>query len=273
MQSEPAPGKRLGPTRKFRLVDDPDESWREFGRSEPYFGVLSTDRYRAANLDETALKEFFASGDAHIARVFDIIARHMDVSKPAGDALDFGCGVGRLVLPLAGRFRAVVGIDISDAYIAEATRNRDKSGLGNVEFAETLSALAKGRQFDLVHSYIVFNHIPWMRGKIIIRDLFSLLRPGGVLAVHVLHRRQAGMLRRAVSWARRNFAPVHWLINLGRGRHAFEPLMQGNEYPLDEVLPFLHAQGARGFHVEIEPTPDGDLCAFLFCTKGESAGS
>ena len=49
-----------------------------------------------------------------------------------GDALDFGCGVGRLVLPLARRYRTVVGIDISDAYIAEAVRNRDKHGLTNI---------------------------------------------------------------------------------------------------------------------------------------------
>lgn len=272
MRSEQAPGKMPAPGRKFRLVDDPDESWREFGRSDPYFGVLSTDRYRVANLDEAALKEFFASGDAHIARVFDIIDRHLDVQTPAGDALDFGCGVGRLVLPLARRFRSVTGIDISDAYIAEAVRNRDRSGLGNIAFAENLSAIPHGRQFDLVHSYIVFNHIPWARGKIIIGDLFALLRPGGVLAVHVLHRRQAGPLRRAVSWVRRNFAPLHWLINLGRGRRAFEPLMQGNAYPLDEVLPFLHGLGAQGFHIEIEPTQDGDLCAFIFCAKSESTG-
>jgi SAM-dependent methyltransferase len=271
MRSEAAPGK--SPSRRFRLVDDPDESWREFGRSDPYFGVLSTERYRAGNLDEAALKEFFASGDLHIARVFDIIDRHLDVSMPPGEALDFGCGVGRLVLPLAKRFRSVLGIDISDAYIAEAMRNRDRSGLGNIEFAENLSAaMSEGRRFDLVHSYIVFNHIPWQRGKTIIGDLFGLLRPGGVLAVHVLHRRQAGTLRRTVSWARRNFAPLHWLINLGRGRRAFEPLMQGNEYPLDALLPFLHALGARGFHVEIEPTQDGDLCAFIFCAKGESTG-
>jgi 2-polyprenyl-3-methyl-5-hydroxy-6-metoxy-1,4-benzoquinol methylase len=271
MRSEQATGET--PRRKFRLVDDPDESWREFGRSDPYFGVLSTDRYRAANLDEAALKEFFASGDAHIARVLDIIACHLNVPTPAGDALDFGCGVGRLVLPLARRFHSVVGIDISDAYIAEAMRNRDRNGLNNIEFFGNLSPFqSNGRQFDLVHSYIVFNHIPWERGKTIIGDLFALLRPGGVLAVHVLHRRQAGPIRRAVSWARRNFAPLHWLINLGRGRRAFEPLMQGNEYPLDTVLPFLHGLGAQGFHVEIEPTQDGDLCAFIFCAKAESTG-
>src|SRR4051812_40383981 len=107
------------PKRKFRLVDDPDESWREFGRSDPYFGVLSTDRFRAKNLDDAALDEFFASGERHVAQLLDAIRNHVLPDPSLNDALDFGCGVGRLVLPLATRYRAVTGIDIADAYIAE----------------------------------------------------------------------------------------------------------------------------------------------------------
>jgi SAM-dependent methyltransferase len=260
---------RPAPRRKFRLVDDPDESWREFGRSDPYFGVLSTDRYRAGNLDAAALAEFFASGESHVEQVLEIVRGHVTAAPALGDALDFGCGVGRLALPLARHFRAVTGVDISDAYLAEAARNRDRQGLTNVEFVETIDGLAaQERRFDLVHSYIVFNHIPWLRGKKLIGALFALLRPGGVLAVHVLHRRHAGPTRRAVSWLRRNFLPLHWLINLGRGRPLREPLMQGNEYRLDELLPFLTGLGARHFHVRIETVPGGDSFAFVICMKG-----
>jgi SAM-dependent methyltransferase len=265
MPSEPAQAAK----RRFRLIDDPDESWREFGRSDPYFGVLSIDRYRAENLDAAALDEFFASGERHVADVLATVTRHLGAAPEAGDALDFGCGVGRLALPLARHFRAVVGVDISESYIAEAVRNRDRMGLTNVQFAHRLEALtAQGRQFDLVHSYIVFNHIPWTRGKKLIGEMFALLRAGGVMAVHVLHRRHAGPFRRAVSWARRNFLPLHWLINLGRGRPVFEPLMQGNEYRLDELLPYLASLGAHNFHVHVETVPNGDSFAFLFCAKG-----
>ena len=145
-------------------------------------------------------------------------ADHLGAPPAREQALDFGCGVGRLVLPLARRFGAVVGVDVSEAYLAEAARNRDRKGLTNIEFADNLDAAAARRQFDLVHSYIVFNHIPWRRGKGLIAELFGLLRQNGILAVHVLHRRHAGRMRRAVSWASRNFLPLHWLINLGRGR-------------------------------------------------------
>ena len=253
--------------RKFRLVDDPDESWREFGRSDPYFGVLSTDRFRAGNLDQAGLREFFATGEAHIQDVLETLERHVGPVVYAGEALDFGCGVGRLVLPLARRFAAVTGVDISEAYIAEASRNAAREGLSNVSFAPDLDSL-KGRQFDLIHTYIVFNHIPWRRGKELIGQLYGLLKENGVMALHVLHRRRAGPARRVVSWARRNFLPLHGLINVLRGRPFFEPLMQGNEYRLDELLPWLNGLGVRGLHVRTEPAQDGDSFAFLFFAKG-----
>jgi 2-polyprenyl-3-methyl-5-hydroxy-6-metoxy-1,4-benzoquinol methylase len=252
---------------RLKLIDDPDESWREFGRSDPYFGVLSDERYRAANLDEAALAAFFATGEEHVAGVMATIGKYLGAPGPAGEALDFGCGVGRLVLPLARRFESVVGVDISDAYLEEAAWNRDRAGLSNVTFAGSLEAL-KGRQFDLVHSYIVFNHIPWIRGKSLIGDLFALIRPGGAMALHVLHHRKAGPLRRAASWARRNFLPLHWLTNLMRRRPVFEPLMQGNRYPLDELLPFLAGLGAEGLHLRFEPAEGGDVFAFVFLVKG-----
>ena len=272
MRSEAGPGRKASFGRKFRLIDDPDESWREFGRSDPYFGVLSTERFRAGNLDEGALREFFAGGESHVADVLDTFARHLGRNIAKGDALDFGCGVGRLVLPLARRFDRVVGVDVSEAYIAEASRNAAREGLANISFVQSLDGL-EGRQFDLVHSYIVFNHIPWTRGKILIGQLFALLRESGVMALQVLHRRRAGPLRRAVSWGRRNFLPLHGLINVLRGRPWFEPLMQGNEYRLDDVLTLLHELGARDFHVRIEPIPDGDSFAFIFLAKGAKPGS
>lgn len=260
-----APPRQTGVARRLRLIDDPDESWRAFGREDPYFGVLSVDRYRAANLDQAALKDFFATGERHVADVLNTLRAHFG-ERAMQDALDFGCGVGRLVLPLARRYGSVTGIDISEDYIAEAARNAAGEKLTNVRFVQTPGALAPG-SFDLVHSCIVFNHIPWPKGKILIGQLFGLLRPKGVMALQVLHRRRAGPARRLISWARRNFLPLHWLINLGRGRPVFEPLMQGNEYPLDELLPYLRQLGAGDFLVRIEPQEAGGFFAFVFCAK------
>jgi SAM-dependent methyltransferase len=260
------PGQGLGSL--LGLVDNPDESWRKFGKTDPYFGVLTADRFRKENLDEAALSDFFASGEDHVVDILDIARRHVTADLPTGSAVDFGCGVGRLVLPLSRRYTTATGIDISEDYIAEAVRNCCKQGVTNADFAESVEQLAsQGRRYDLAHSCIVFNHIPWSRGQHIIAGLYGLLNPGGVMAIQVLHRHKRGSLLRILSWARRSFAPFNWVANVVQKRPVFEPLMQGNAYPLDELLPYLAALGAESIHVRPEATTAGQSFAFIFCGK------
>lgn len=254
----------------LRLIDDSDEAWREYGRTDPYFGVLTDDKFRRNNLTPARLDEFFESGEHHIEKVLTVLHENVTPLVRMGDALDFGCGVGRLILPLASRFESVVGVDISEAYLSEARQNCENRGITNVQLLETLDPLVRTeRRFDFVHSSIVFNHIPWGRGKVIISDLFKLLRPGGAMALQVMLRRQAMWFRRLGSWSRRYFLPLNWLMNLAQGRQIFEPLIQGNEYPLQHLLPLLRDLGAGDFHVRLDTTVAGHVFALISCVKKE----
>jgi SAM-dependent methyltransferase len=252
----------------FTLVDNPDESWRKFGKDDPYFGVLTAERFRRENLDEATLLDFFASGEDHVAHILEIVRRHIPTDLAMNSAVDFGCGVGRLVLPLARRYNHAVGIDISEDYIAEAMRNCQQQDITNADFRVSVEQLvSEGQRFDLAHSCIVFNHIPWSRGQEIICGLYALLSPGGVMAIQVLHRHKRGSLRRIGRWARRVFAPFNWMANVLQKRPIFEPLMQGNAYPLDELLPYLAALGAESIHVRPDASTVGQSFAFIFCQK------
>lgn len=264
-------GGQTGKIVKLSWIDNPDKSWREYGEQDPYFGVLTEDRFRKSNLTTEALKDFFASGEAHVAAILKTLHDHVGSSFQMNDALDFGCGVGRIVIPFASRFANVTGIDISESYRVEALKNCGDRGIDNVRFLETLSPLLEANvRFDLVHSSIVFNHIPWVRGKGIIAQMFELLRPGGAMAVQVMVGGGTSAVRRAGKWLRRNFLPANWLMNIVRGRSAFEPLMQGNPYPLEELLPLLKAAGAGIFCIKLDTTAEGEVFATLFCTKGSA---
>ncbi len=48
------------------FTGDPHRSWEAYGRQEPYFGVLTRERFLRRNLDEAARAEFFASGERHV---------------------------------------------------------------------------------------------------------------------------------------------------------------------------------------------------------------
>jgi len=258
-------GHRL--SRMSIFADNSDESWRKFGKEDPYFGVITAERFRKENLDDAALADFFASGESHIANVIEIVRRHVAADPAMNSAVDFGCGVGRLVLPLARRYGQATGIDISEDYIAEARRNCQKHGVLNADFRASVDQLAaEGKRFDLVHSCIVFNHIAWSRGKNIIGGLYGLLNPGGVMAVQVMHRHKKGYLRSVARVARRSFMPFNWIANILQKRPPFEPLMQGNAYSLDELLPYLTALGAENIHVRLDPA-DGQSWASIFCRK------
>jgi SAM-dependent methyltransferase len=96
---------------------------------------------------------------------------------------DFGCGVGLVTAFLAyyvGPRGHVVGIDSSGAQLAQARQRLDAGGL-NATFVEASAAdtgLPRG-SFDLVFSRFLLIHLT--EPERALREMFALLRPGGIL--------------------------------------------------------------------------------------------
>jgi SAM-dependent methyltransferase len=103
------------------------------------------------------------------------------------EALDIGCGIGRIEQALAARVRYIMGIDVSAAMIEEAKRRC--AGLANVAVAvcngRDLSQFAE-TSFDLILAVDSFPYLFAMGSEIVDRhmhDVARLLRPGGTLAI------------------------------------------------------------------------------------------
>jgi len=90
------------------------------------------------------------------------IGRLVEAADPAPESrlLEVACGPGFLALAFAGRCREVVGLDLTDAPLAIAERNRRERGLANVRFqrgdADRLP-FADG-EFDVVVCRFAFHH-------------------------------------------------------------------------------------------------------------------
>jgi SAM-dependent methyltransferase len=210
-----------------------DADWEQWGVADPYFGVLSDERFRASSITERARADFFSSGTTHIDRILGDARVIIGPDFSPRSALDFGCGVGRLVIPLARRMAHVTGVDVSPSMLALAERNCSEAGLGNVSFALSDDALSRVHGgFDLVHSHLVFQHIPWRRGRTILQSLAKLVAPGGCLAAQFLVRHEVSPIVRGLVRLRYAFPPANWLRNLIRGRPIFEPAMQLHVYDL-----------------------------------------
>jgi SAM-dependent methyltransferase len=231
-------------------VTDTDEAWEHFGQTDPYFAVLTSPEFHG-QLSGPERTKFFRSGEAHIQEMFTIIRQRLDPSFNPSRALDFGCGVGRLLLPLAARCREVTGVDVSPSMLSEARRNTDAVGATNVRLVKTDDRLSTVEgPFDFVHSYIVLQHIPVERGESIVRTLASKLAANGVGMFHATYTSgRRGVLAHTAYWARLRLPGARRFLNIARGRAINAPIMQMNSYSITRLLDILSREGCTEVHV------------------------
>src|SRR5687768_3754620 len=199
------------------LRNDSDRDWESLGTTDPYWAVVTDDRYRFHNLTAENIAQFFATGERDVANVFAAIGKHITPDFAPARTLDFGCGVGRLAIPLAARCGEVVGADVSEAMLAEARFNAERRNASNVFFVRSDDALSQvAGKFDFVHSYIVLQHVPVSRGERITRRLIELLAPGGVGALHYTYDTRLPARSRVAHWVRTSVPFADAALNLMR---------------------------------------------------------
>jgi SAM-dependent methyltransferase len=221
-----------------------DRDWETWGRDDPYFGVFSREDFRAGSITKASREAFFRSGEEHISELLAKIRSHFDETFSPDAALDFGCGVGRLLIPLARTSRRATGVDISPSMLAEARRNCEFMEVQNVDLITCDDQLSETRgEFDLVNSHIVFMHINPRRGQAIIKAMAKKVRPGGFIAVQILYICNNPWWIRALVKLRYWLPPLNALRNILRGRPLREPPMQLHVYPLPTLLQTLKELG------------------------------
>jgi SAM-dependent methyltransferase len=182
------------------------QDWDDLSVLDPYWAILSEPTHRFGGWDT---EDFLESGMRAIAAVLRD-GGHFGLPLARRDALDFGCGAGRLTTALSMHFEHCLGVDISARMIERA---RDVTAdVENCTFAVLTGpdlASLQDCSFDLVVSLIVLQHIASAAGKErYIAEFVRVLRPGGLVAfqlpsqIPARHRIQPrprlyGLLRRA----------------------------------------------------------------------------
>jgi SAM-dependent methyltransferase len=243
-----------------------DSAWEEWGRRDPYFGVLTDPKFRRCALTERARQEFFDSGESHVHHVLATIRKHLDPQFSPSAVLDFGCGVGRLLVPFGKIAAEVVGLDVSPSMLHEARRNCDERQLRNVRLLpsdDTLSALTGS--FDLIHSCIVFQHIPVERGRDILGRILQHLRPGGVAAVQLTYSKMHYAATNGIAPPAPPSPPSvsSSEASVPLAAAGSDPEIQMNSYNMNEVLFLMQVRGVARFVTEFTDH-GGELGVFLF---------
>lgn len=234
-----------------------DSTWGYWGKTDPYFGVITHEPFTRGRMDEPARTRFFASGQRYIEFALNTVSRYVDPDFRPTRALDFGCGVGRLTIPLADVCDSVVGVDVSDGMLEEARANVERCALTNVSFVKGDPELSQVTgKFDFLNSLIVFQHIPPPRGEAILRRMLELLTDGGVGALQFTYGFASGTprARQALAQAYKS-VPLLWSArNLVKGRPFGEPLMQMNAYDLNQLFRILYESGCELVHPHFTET-------------------
>ena len=113
------------------------------------------------------------------------IISHLEL-RPGLKVLDFGCGPGRLTIPIAkqiGLSGTVTAFDIQPAMLERVRVKANLENLGNIEFVHGAAGEGKlgNNQYDRVLLVTVLGEIP--DKKIFAKEIIDSLKSGGLLSV------------------------------------------------------------------------------------------
>jgi SAM-dependent methyltransferase len=161
--------------RRFDMKADWDARARENARQ-----AIACDDYQ----DEAT---FQASGRRDAAQLLDGLEALLPSQR---SVLEIGCGIGRLLEPLATRFRDLYGVDVAQEMIKRGQRRLEH--LPQIRFVEidgTGQLPFEDGSFDFCFSFITFHHIPFK--DVVARyigEARRVLRPAGIFRFHLFGR-------------------------------------------------------------------------------------
>ena len=186
-----------GPPMHVELTDDPAildalfaktvAQWEHLGQTEPYWSVLTSERYFIEAFHQSR-DAFFATGEVEVQAFESTVARAGLTLPNNARCLELGCGVGRVTAALAKRFHEVVAVDVSQPHLDVAKNELSQFRRANNIDYQKLSQLKQMQtfgRFDVAYTKIVLQHNPPPVIEYLLRSMLNSLHPGGIALFQV----------------------------------------------------------------------------------------
>jgi SAM-dependent methyltransferase len=154
------------------------DAWERAAQADTYAAAIHPSG--AAGIDDPAWR---TSGMGHAAVWLSGWARWGDGEAP-GRVLDFGCGAGRVAIPLATLLphATIIAADSSHTMLRRLLERRPQT---NVQPLHSDGFDGRLPHVDAVHSIIVLQHHLWADGEELLRRLVHAVRPAGLVGVQL----------------------------------------------------------------------------------------
>jgi SAM-dependent methyltransferase len=208
------------------------QAWERLGSERPFHSVLTEPRYLPGTFAD-AEPEFWRSGESEATVLAGYLADLGLLKLEDTSALEYGCGVGRVTVPLAGHVRTMTAYDLSAPHLALARERAALMGRSNVRLVLLENPL--GAEFDscdLFYSRIVLQHNPPPIIGHLLRNLIRALKPGGL-----------GIFQVPTYGVGYNFRVAEYLRSMKSSDTSLN--MEMHCYPQAELFSLIAQEGAR----------------------------
>lgn len=233
-------------------------AWEEWGALDPLWANLTEPGTQHGAWD---LNDFWRLGREEIATVMAIAER---VGRPAQrrEALDFGCGAGRLTRALCAHFDRTTGVDVAHSMVELA---RDLNGGLPCRFlwsGDGSLAQLPERSVDLVYSSLVLQHLSDVSAvRAAIADLARLVRSSGLLSFQLPTSVPPATMKDRIAMRTRVYAALRRMRLPGPVlyRWGLRPAMRMTAMPGHEVIRHLESIGFEVLETTTQTFATGDV--------------
>ena len=186
--------------------------------------------------------EFSRTGEADVEQILRRVAAQ-GIELHCRNALDFGCGVGRLTQALSLHFDECCGVDIAPSMIRLAREHNRRGARCRYELnASPDLRLFADNTFDIVYSHLVLQHMQPDYAKQYIVEFLRVLAPGGCLVFTL-----PSELRAWWGVARRLAGRLYWGSQDLRAALGIQtkPRFEMHGIPRPEVLKLIARSGGK----------------------------
>ncbi|MDM8530405.1 class I SAM-dependent methyltransferase [Anaerolineales bacterium HSG25] len=215
-------------------------NWHKFGQTDPLWAIVSRPTMKG---NKWNVDEFLATGQDEVKKLLADIEQ-LNLPLPTGQALDFGCGIGRVTQPLCDHFDICHGVDIAPSMIEMAiayNRYRERC-FYYINETSDLSIFADN-SINFILSLITLQNVAPRYSEIYLKEFLRILAPGGLVVFQIPS--EPKRLRQKI----KQKLPQTMLNLFYRLKYKDRPVMELHGVHRDKVIQLLEAHQGKVLHI------------------------